>query len=196
MMFKGEFLNGIAAGEVTRTYRRWKRPQVKQDGIYQLYRKGAIQVTDIGAVTENSVTDSAARLSGFDSATSLLDYLGHASPGSELYCVKFRYIGEVRKKGPDQSAIDSETEWQTLADKLAAKDRSSAVGPWTLATLTLIGESPGTSSKLLAASLKRIQMDLKKDIRKLKQLGLTISLETGYKLSDRGRSYLDRERKV
>jgi hypothetical protein len=45
MMFKSQFLGGIRAGEITRTYRRWKRPQVKLSGLYGiLYGKYEISL--------------------------------------------------------------------------------------------------------------------------------------------------------
>ena len=43
----------------------------------------------------------------------------------------------------------------------------------------------------LAASLGRETLPFKRDVRKLKELGLTESLEVGYRLSPRGRAYLD-----
>ena len=46
------------------------------------------------------------------------------------------------------------------------------------------------SSVFLAEKLHRDRAGLKTDMRKLKQLGLTISLEVGYKLSPKGQSYL------
>ena len=42
----------------------------------------------------------------------------------------------------------------------------------------------------LAASLGRETLPFKRDVRKLKELGLTESLEVGYRLSPRGRAYL------
>jgi biotin operon repressor len=46
-------------------------------------------------------------------------------------------------------------------------------------------------STALAEALGRERFALKADVRKLKRLGLTLSLEVGYELSPRGRSYLD-----
>ena len=44
----------------------------------------------------------------------------------------------------------------------------------------------------LAASLGRERLSFKADVRKLKALGLTESLEVGYRLSPRGRAFLER----
>jgi hypothetical protein len=42
----------------------------------------------------------------------------------------------------------------------------------------------------LAASLGRETLPFERDVRKLKELGLTESLEVRYRLSPRGRAYL------
>jgi DNA-binding IclR family transcriptional regulator len=57
--------------------------------------------------------------------------------------------------------------------------------------LELIGERPATLAAELAAELGRERAPFKADVRKLKELGLTESLEKGYRLSPRGRSYLE-----
>ena len=47
----------------------------------------------------------------------------------------------------------------------------------------------------LAASFGRETAPFKRDVRKLKELGLTISLEVGYELSPRGRAYLEKTKR-
>ena len=63
-------------------------------------------------------------------------------------------------------------------------------GPWTRQVLRLIAENPGVRAPDLAASLGRDTLAFKRDVRRLKELGLTISLPVGYELSPRGRAYL------
>ncbi len=58
--------------------------------------------------------------------------------------------------------------------------------------LRLIGDRPGVRAGDLAAELGRERLAFKADVRKLKALGLTESLEVGYRLSPRGRAYLAR----
>ena len=50
--------------------------------------------------------------------------------------------------------------------------------------------SIGTTLLALAASLGRETLPFKRDVRKLKELGLTRSLPVGYEISHRGRAYL------
>ncbi len=73
-------------------------------------------------------------------------------------------------------------------------DERSSLGPWTLAALGKIAEQPGVVSTELAAQLGRERQQFKNDVRKLKKLGLTISLEDGYELSARGVAVLAAER--
>jgi hypothetical protein len=56
--------------------------------------------------------------------------------------------------------------------------------------LRLIAERPAVRAPDLAASLGRETLAFKRDVRKLKELGLTRSLEVGYAISPRGRAYL------
>jgi len=60
--------------------------------------------------------------------------------------------------------------------------------------LELIAQRPATRAPDLAASLGRETAPFKTDVRKLKELGLTESLDVGYRLSPRGEAYLRRTR--
>ncbi len=60
------------------------------------------------------------------------------------------------------------------------------MGPWTYEVLQAIADNPGLRAPDLAASFGRETLPFKRDVRKLKELGLTISLEVGYELSKRG----------
>jgi hypothetical protein len=62
--------------------------------------------------------------------------------------------------------------------------------PWTREVLRLIAARPGVRAPDLAASLGRETLPFKRDVRKLKELGLTVSLPVGYEISHRGRAYL------
>ena len=53
-----------------------------------------------------------------------------------------------------------------------------------------IRDNPGVVSTELSTLLARDLLPMKAGIRRLKALGLTISLEVGYRLSPRGETYL------
>ena len=74
--------------------------------------------------------------------------------------------------------------------RLQRLDSLSKHGPWTRETLSLIAANPGVRAEDLAALVGREKMPFKLDVRKLKEMGLTESLLTGYRLSPRGESVL------
>ena len=80
---------------------------------------------------------------------------------------------------------------ETLGRRLERLDAASRSGPWTLAALRLIESSPAVVARLLAAQAGQDTQPFKANVRKLKALGLTVSLGTGYELSERGQEYLD-----
>jgi hypothetical protein len=69
-------------------------------------------------------------------------------------------------------------------------DRARRSGPWTLTVLRMIQEQPAVRAPDLAAQLGREKRPFKADVRKLKELGLTESLDVGYRLSPRGKAFL------
>ena len=75
--------------------------------------------------------------------------------------------------------------------RLSRMDARSGDGPWTARVLTAIQSHPKLVSNDLAAKLGVERNWLKPYIRKLKNLGLTISHERGYTLSPRGRRVLE-----
>ena len=91
--------------------------------------------------------------------------------------------------GPEWDHLSGQ-ELDDIKLRLNRFDAASGVGNWTFRTLELIREHPG----VLAAELaKKCDMDkprFKTNVRKLKNLGLTISLEVGYMLSPRGIAFM------
>ena len=85
-----------------------------------------------------------------------------------------------------------DTEFAATERKLARLDIASRRGPWTRRVLTLIADRPATRAGDLAESFGRERLAFKTDVRKLKALGLTESLDVGYRLSPRGRAVLRR----
>ena len=108
-----------------------------------------------------------------------------------IYRVRFHAV-----QGPDPRDELAATAQLAPADiaeldrRLERLDRASSYGRWTAGTLATIAEQPGVRAGGLATSLGREREPFKLDVRKLKNLGLTISLERGYRLSPRGEAYL------
>ena len=81
-------------------------------------------------------------------------------------------------------------ELDELVERLDRLDRASRTGPWTRQTLQLLAANPRVRAQNLAESVGRDKPSFKRDVSKLKALGLTISHSPGYELSPRGRRLL------
>ena len=75
--------------------------------------------------------------------------------------------------------------------RLDLLDRASRHGTWTRPILQIIARHRGTPAAELSLGFGREKRRLQADIRKLKELGLTRSLDSGYELSPKGEAYLE-----
>lgn len=195
MLLRRDTLAGIAEGRVTLAFRRWKRPTVRAGGELRT-SIGVLAIDAVDAIGEADITDADARSAGHPDRATLIGELNRR-PEGRLYRVALRLAGDdPRAALREQDALDADAVAE-IAARLARFDRASRRGPWTEAVLRLIADSPGVRAPDLAASLGRETQPFKRDVRKLKELGLTESLETGYRLSPRGRAWLaarDRDR--
>jgi predicted transcriptional regulator len=85
--------------------------------------------------------------------------------------------------GPDDVA--------DITKRLDRMDARSPTGAWTRKTLRLIADHPAVVSTELAKHMGMERFAFKAEVRKLKRLGLTHSLEVGYRLSPRGAAFLE-----
>ena len=69
-------------------------------------------------------------------------------------------------------------------------DRASRSGPWVRNYLAVLERCPGVRAADLADEVGVDTARFKANVRKLKALGLTESLEVGYRLSPRGNALL------
>lgn len=192
MLFTREFKQGIREGRIRRTYRCWKRPQARPGGRYTLHPDGVIEVTAISRIEPDRIGNADARLAGFADRATLLAFLD-APAGVPLYQVDFRYAGTGRARSPEQGPLEAPA-LEQLAERLKRTDERTGF-PWTFEVLDAIDRCPGTRAADLAAGFPDWNTaTFKQQVRKLKALGLTCSLETGYELSPRGRQILARRR--
>ncbi len=171
------------------TFRRWRRSQVVAGGRY---RTGVdiVEVVSVDVVTGMDITADEASAAGYASPEQLrADLRGPAD--LPLYRIRLRRVDEADPR--DQLAADRSLAHNQIADierRLSRMDTTSSRGARTIATLTAIADNPGVSASTLAATAGVDRTTFKRDVRRLKELGLTLSLTTGYRLSPRGESYL------
>lgn len=179
---------GVADGTITVAFRRWRRPSVRTGGTLRS-PAGLLAIDEVTRIGRDEVTDEDARRAGAPDRDAVLAELDERSEG-ELYRIRFHRGGEDPRA---LLAADGDLDADEVAEigrRLDRKDRGDPRGPWTRQLLVLIGEHPGVVSTDLAATLGWERAELKRDVRKLKALGLTHSLEVGYELSPRGRAFL------
>jgi hypothetical protein len=162
VLFRPADLNRIASGEITLAFRRWRQPRVRP-GSTQVTPIGVIEFTTVDVVEE--ITEEEALAAGFASAAEV-----HAAlkPRGPIHRVALRLAG------PDPRVALRET---PPDDELFA--RLERMGGWTFSYLRLIGVHPEVRAADLASGLGRETADFKRDVRRLKELGLTESLEGG-----------------
>src|SRR2546429_1496796 len=183
------FRDAVASGAVTQTFRRWKRPQVRAGRTYRT-AAGRIVVDSIDVVDPARITAADARRAGFGSRAELLAEL-RGTDDLPTYRVRFHAASDAdpRVELAADAALDAAA-LETIRTRLDRLDRASSHGPWTIDVLRAIKARPATRAADLAASFGRDTQPFKLDVRKLKNLGLTLSLEVGYRLSPRREAYL------
>jgi hypothetical protein len=158
VLFKDSQLDDIRSGRVTVSFRRWKQPRVRVGGVYRIRNDLAIRVLAIAH------TDDGSRFR--------VDFERCDAPADER--------AELARTAPTDESIEG------LVAKLADMDRRTRTGAWTHKTLELIRNHPGRRAADLAPELTLPTLEFKARVRRLKALGLTESLEVGYRLSVRG----------
>ncbi|MEV6300643.1 hypothetical protein AB0M02_14645 [Actinoplanes sp. NPDC051861] len=184
-------LAAIRAGDVDVAFRRWERPRVRV-GTRMRTAVGLVEITSVDRVPVSSLSAADARRAGAASLAALRQGLDRLHADRPVYRIGLRYAGAdprhaLREAVPDAAEIDTIIAW---LDRL---DRASPTGPWTRETLLLIDELPAIRAPDLAQRLGRDTPAFKQNVRKLKERGLTESLDIGYRLSARGAAVLDHE---
>lgn len=168
MLFRPRDLEGIAAGTITVAFRRWDKPRVKV-GSTQKTPVGVVEFTSCEVVDAVSAEDAVA--AGFASPE---EVEARMRKTGRIHRVGLRLAGPdprvaLRESPPDDAVFAALEKW-----------------PWAYDYLQAIADRPAVRAPDLAESFERETAAFKRDIRKLKALGLTESLEVGYRLSPRG----------
>ena len=189
MLLNARELKGIAAGEISLVFRRWRRASVKA-GTQQRTGIGVVAVDSVDVVEESNLTDTDARSAGHpDRATHLKALIRYGD--GDIHRIQLHLAGPDPRIALRECADLTADEITNIQTRLSRMDERSSAGPWTQETLRMIAEHPGVRAPDLAASIGRDTQPFKLDVRKLKELGLTESLPVGYRLSPRGRAFLD-----
>jgi hypothetical protein len=190
VLFGRRFLDGIADGSIDLAFRRRERPSVRV-GTRQRTAVGVIEIDSVEVVAADEISDEDAKRAGHASLDDLLAALDRRGE-ERIYKVQLHWAGEDPRIALREQADLGKEALADLLGRLGRLDLASGHGAWTRQTLELIRDNPETRAADLAASVDRDTQPFKRDVRKLKELGLTESLERGYRLSPRGRALLKR----
>ena len=188
MLFKQKDLEGIKAGNITLSFRNWKKLSVNVGSEIKT-TVGVVKIGSIREVKLEDITEEEAKAAGFASAKSLTGLLASQKEG-KIYKIAVTYLQEDPRIELREQNVITEEEFNEIKKALENLDKFSKLGKWTIKTLQAIRENPKMKSADLAVITKKEKEWLKLNVRKLKGLGLTISHEPGYSLSPRGEVYL------
>jgi hypothetical protein len=186
MLISADDFEAIVSGRVDTAFRRWVRPTVKAGGTLTT-AAGVLAIDAVDVVALNAVTAEDLKRAGFGGRDELDAMLGDRK--GTLYRIRLRYLGEDPRVALRESAALSDADAEAMGQTLGRMDGAT---PWVRRTLVLIGERPGHPAHELAEVIGVEKLKFKNNVRRLKALGLTESLEVGYRLSPRGQAWLDR----
>ncbi len=190
MLFKIAHLKRIEAGEITLAFRRWKKASVKKGSLIHT-AVGLIEICNMEEIEQDEITGRDAVRAGFSDREELLKSLPVKSTAT-LFKITLRYHSpDPRIKLREQTEL-SKQEFEELRHKVERLDKFSRRGPWTGKVLRAIAENPHMHAVGISSLTGFEKEWLKRNIRKLKNLGLTISHQSGYELSPLGKYFMER----
>lgn len=190
MLLNRDTAEGIKNGTITLVLRRWDAPRAKPGGTQRTVA-GTIRVD---GVTEYPgtyrVTAAQARAAGYPDARSAQQELDRR-PARHTYVIAVSYLAPDER--PDLAADDrlTDADVDAIAGRLNRWD-DAAETPWTRQYLEMIRDNDAVRAPDLAARVGLEVPRFKRRVRQLKGLGLTISLDVGYRISLRGKAFLRR----
>ena len=131
-----------------------------------------------------------AQQAGYETKAALLTDLDKRD--GDLYRITLAYAGEDPRIALREASELSDDEFDAITQRLRRMDAASRQGEWTHTVLRLIKRHPQRAAAELAEQSGYEKQWLKTNVRKLKNLGLTISEPVGYTLSPRGGEVLKR----
>jgi len=180
---------GIRDGTITVLFRRWKRRQVTAGNVYRT-AAGRVVVDEVTEVRPSRIRRADAVAAGYPTVAAVVADL-RGTPDDPVFLLRLRPAEDEDPRALLAATAElSTSDIDEIARRLDRLDRASSHGPWTMTTLALIERRPAVRAGDLAEELGREMLPFKVDVRKLKNLGLTLSLEVGYRLSPRGAAYL------
>jgi hypothetical protein len=183
MLFREDVRRGIAEGRVTLAFRRWRRAPPAAGSTLRT-PIGVLTFDQVSVVQVEDITPADISRTGMSADALRASLAGEGA----LVRVELRLLGDdprtaLREQRPSPEEI------VTILARLRRFDAAAGT-PWTASYLRLIAARPATVARVLAAQSGAELIPFKRRVRQLKELGLTESLEVGYRISPRGEAVL------
>jgi len=192
VLFRSTTLEKIKTKEVTIAIRKWKRPTVKEGGTL-VTRAGLLRIDTVTKISLDDISEDDLKRAGYSQREDIVSYVNKKKEGI-LYKVEFHLEGEDPRIALRQNTDISTEDFEEISYKLDRFDKFSKKGPWVFQILGLIEKNPERLAQELADEMGVEKSWFKPNVRKLKKLGLTISLKIGYRISPRGKAFLEIKR--
>lgn len=189
MLFKLPILQQIKAGKVTTAYRKWLRPAIKA-GSTLMTSVGVLYVNSVEEIEYDSITDNDIIKAGLTDRKQLDKELSFNEQGN-IYRITFELQCDDPRLALREKSI-TKRELEEIQAKLAKLDKAGKYGAWTIQVLKMVSQHPGKHAAFFCDKMGVPKEWFKLNIRKLKNLGLTISLVDGYIISPRGKELLQK----
>lgn len=189
MLFNRRFREGIAEGKITVAFRRWRRPTVRTGGSLR-FGEVVLAIDSVEPIEPADITRRDAIAAGYSSVDEIL--AADTRTEGRLYRIRFHLGGPDPLIALRENPEITDDEYESLRKRLGGLDKRSPAGPWTSRVLQIIADHPERRAADLADMLGVEKDWLKPNVRKLKNLGLTESLEIGYRISPRGEAFMSR----
>lgn len=190
MLFKEIHLIGIKSGRITLAFRKWQKASVKNGSLLQT-SIGLVEIHKVEAVNENDITDKDALNADFNDKNQLLNSFTKNSTGT-IFKISISYHSADPRIKLRETTELTEPQLADLKRKIGRLDNRSKQGNWTRKILLTIKDNPNLHAIGIAKCTGFEKEWLKLNIRKLKNLGLTISHNVGYELSSLGKVFVER----
>ena len=181
MLFRRDILQGIVDGRVTLAFRRWRRAPPADASLLRS-PIGVLCLDRITIIDEGDITPEDVDRTGMSTDELRASIAGEGT----LLRIELHLAGDDPRIAL-RERLPGDTEISVIVARLARLD---AKGRWTGRYLRLIADQPGIVSRVLARQVDADVPSFKSRVRQLKELGLTESLEVGYRLSRRGHAVL------
>lgn len=188
MLFKKKFLALLEEGRIHIAFRKWTRPSVSQSGTL-LTPVGQLRIIALKKIAYSQISDEQISQAGYENRKELDTELAFKNSG-DIYLIRFERAGADPRIALRKNTTILDDEMTQILEKLKRLDERGTIKNWTQRILEIVDIEPGKYAIEYATKLGYEKEWFKLNIRKLKNLGLTVSLKNGYEISPRGRSIL------